>query len=218
VGQIERIASTIAGGAIAAYGIRRRNPAGLALALLGGTVLFRGATGHCPVYSALGASTAPADEDIHLEDAVIINQPRAVLFAFWRELPNLAQFIPGVESVTPVGDTQIHWVAAGPSGRRISWDSAIIAEKKNALLTWRTLPESSLKHTASVRFVTLPHNRGTEVRMSIEYTAPGGRIPGSLARIFSKAPEQILHETLRRFRQIAESGEVATTEGQPKGS
>ncbi len=213
VGQIERLASALTGGALAAYGLAKRNPAGIALALLGGTILLRGTTGHCLVYQAMGASTAPEEEDVHIEDAIIVNQPRAVLFAFWREFANLPQFVPGLESVIPVGDTQLHWVANTPGERRITWDTEIIAEKKNALITWRTLPDSPLRHTASVRFTTVPHGGGTEVRLSVEYRAPGGKIAGKLSQVFGKDPEHTLHEILRQFKQLVESGEVEPTDG-----
>ena len=212
VGQIERLASALTGGALAAYGMAKRNPAGIAMALLGGTILLRGATGHCLVYQAMGSSTAPEEEDVHLEDAIIVNQPRAVLFAFWREFANLPQFVPGLVSVVPVGDTQLHWIANTSGNRRITWDTEIIAEKKNALITWRTLPDSPVRHTASVRFTTLPHGGGTEVRMSVEYRAPGGQIAGKLSKILGKDPEQTLLEILQQFKQLAESGEVAATE------
>ena len=218
VGQTERLVTALAGGAMAAYGISKRNPAGIALALMGGTLLVRGATGHCPVYQAIGASTVAEDEHVHIEDSVTINQPRTALFGFWREFANLAQIFPGIESVIPVGDTQHHWVAHTPDGRKVTWDTEIIAEKKNALITWRTLPDSPVKHTASVRFVTVPHGRGTETRMSIEYTAPGGKLTHSLAQILSSAPETMLHESLRRFKQLMETGEVPTVKGQPKGT
>src|SRR5947207_9166289 len=214
VGQAERAASVIAGGALAAYGLAKRNPVGIALALLGGAAILRGATGHCHIYEAMGASTAPAEEDVHIEDAVIINQPRAVLFEYWREFANLQQFVTGLESVIPIGDTRLHWVMTGPGGRRIAWDSDIIAEKKNALITWRTVPDSPVRHTAAVRFTTAPHGRGTEVRMSVEFRGPGGKVSGGLSNIIGKAPEEMLHQTLRRFKQLMEAGEIATIEGQ----
>ncbi len=61
VGQNERVLSLIGGGALALYGLSRRSPAGLATALLGGYLAYRGYTGRCPVYEALGIDTARAD-------------------------------------------------------------------------------------------------------------------------------------------------------------
>jgi hypothetical protein len=66
VGKIERWASLLGGGAVAAYALRRDrrlSPLGGVLALGAATLLFRGATGHCPVYGPLGLNTADLDED-----------------------------------------------------------------------------------------------------------------------------------------------------------
>ena len=58
VGETERWASGIAGGALALYGLAgRRSLFGGLLAALGGTLLYRGITGHCPLYGALGVDT-----------------------------------------------------------------------------------------------------------------------------------------------------------------
>ena len=58
VGETERWASGIAGGALALYGLAgRRSLFGGLLAALGGTLLYRGITGHCPMYGALGVDT-----------------------------------------------------------------------------------------------------------------------------------------------------------------
>jgi len=66
VGKIERWASLLGGGAVVAYALRRErrlSPLGGALALGAATLLFRAATGHCPVYGPLGLNTADLDED-----------------------------------------------------------------------------------------------------------------------------------------------------------
>lgn len=57
VGQAERLLS-IGGGALLALAALRRAPWALALAALGAALLYRGAGGSCPFYSALGISTA----------------------------------------------------------------------------------------------------------------------------------------------------------------
>ncbi|MDQ3255433.1 MAG: DUF2892 domain-containing protein [Acidobacteriota bacterium] len=58
VGETERLASAVGGGALALYGLSPRSWGGLALAILGGSLLYRGTTGHCSTYSALGVNTA----------------------------------------------------------------------------------------------------------------------------------------------------------------
>jgi hypothetical protein len=66
VGTIERWISAVAGGALLGYALRREDrlsPLAGGLALGAATLLFRGATGFCPLYSALGLSTADLEED-----------------------------------------------------------------------------------------------------------------------------------------------------------
>ena len=48
----------IGGGVLALYGLTRGTLSGLGLGLLGGSLLYRGITGHCSCYQALGISTA----------------------------------------------------------------------------------------------------------------------------------------------------------------
>ena len=59
VGQVERLVSAIGGGALALIGLSRRSLPGLGLALAGGALLFRGLSGQCYLYRAMGMSTAP---------------------------------------------------------------------------------------------------------------------------------------------------------------
>jgi hypothetical protein len=57
VGSSERILSAVGGTVLAAYGLSQFTPFGLALMALGGSLIFRGTTGHCAMYSAFGLNT-----------------------------------------------------------------------------------------------------------------------------------------------------------------
>jgi hypothetical protein len=46
---------------------------------------------------------------------------------------------------------------------------------------------------------------------------PGGRLGQAVARYFGEDPHQQLDDDLRRFKQIAETGEVVRSEGAPGG-
>src|SRR4030095_2370493 len=58
VGKSERWASMFAGGFLAACGLLRGSVSGLALAAVGGALAYRGYTGHCQLYDAIGHSTS----------------------------------------------------------------------------------------------------------------------------------------------------------------
>jgi hypothetical protein len=63
VGRMERQASLLGGGLLAAYGLTRGSLTGLALAAIGGALFYRGYSGHCHMYATLGHSSAEADQD-----------------------------------------------------------------------------------------------------------------------------------------------------------
>jgi uncharacterized membrane protein len=58
VGEAERQVSMIGGTVLATYGLLRGSLSGLALAAIGGALIWRGHTGHCQMYDMLGHSTA----------------------------------------------------------------------------------------------------------------------------------------------------------------
>lgn len=63
VGETERVVSGIGGGALALAGLALGSRLGAVLAFLGGALAVRGATGSCPIYRALGRSTAASAAD-----------------------------------------------------------------------------------------------------------------------------------------------------------
>lgn len=58
VGKTERTVSAVGGAALAGVGLARGGLWGLALAAVGGALVYRGATGHCSCYAAAGVNTA----------------------------------------------------------------------------------------------------------------------------------------------------------------
>jgi uncharacterized membrane protein len=108
-----------------------------------------------------------------------------------------------------------HWVAKGPAGIDIEWDARIINEVENKVIGWQSLEGSTVSTAGSVNFDDTEH--GTRVRVHLQYNPPGGRVGAAIARMFGKEPNQTVREDLRRFKQLMETGEIPTTEGQPSG-
>src|SRR5436190_17069834 len=58
VGDNERWLSAVGGGGLALYGLKRGGLGGALLLAVGGALAYRGYTGHCSAYAAMGKSTA----------------------------------------------------------------------------------------------------------------------------------------------------------------
>jgi len=65
VGDHERQASLIGGAVLAICGLLRGSSSGLGLAAIGGMLLWRGYSGHCAMYQAIGHSSAEHQSDSH---------------------------------------------------------------------------------------------------------------------------------------------------------
>jgi uncharacterized membrane protein len=230
VADVERWASALGGAALTAYGIKQlkdRSPAGAALAAAGGALMYRGATGHCPVYSAAGISTAGEYDDtrailsgargVNVEEVATINASADALYAFWRRLELLPRFMDHLVSVSQLDATRSRWVAKAPAGRTVEWEAEIINEITGELIAWRTVEGADVVSAGSVRFTPAPGGRGTEVRVRLQYDPPAGKIGATVAWLLGHDPAAAIREDLRRFKQLMEAGEVPTIEGQPRG-
>jgi uncharacterized membrane protein len=222
----ERWVSGLGGGVLTLYGLRRGGWGGLLFALAGGGLLYRGITGHCDVYAALGLNTAQPrsqtasvhqGEGIKVEKSVTINQPAERLFQYWRNFENLPQIMQHLEAVQVLNEQRSHWRAKAPAGMTVEWDAEIITEEPNRLLGWRSVGDAQIPNAGSVRFDPLPNDRGTIVKVALSYEPPGGKLGAWLAKLFGEEPEQQVADDLRRFKQMMEAGEVATVKGQPSG-
>lgn len=222
VGPVERVVSAGAGLLLALLGLARRSPAGVAVAALGAGLVYRGATGHCPVYGALGVDTSGPEPErkgvapgrgVHVIRAVTIEKPPEELYAFWRRFDNLPRFMRHLESVTEDGNRS-HWVAKAPVGT-VSWDAEITSDEQGKQIGWRSLPGATVATEGTVRFHRATGDRGTVARVDLRYDPPGGTLGSWLAWLFGEEPSLQVAEDLRRFKQLMETGEISGTEGQP---
>jgi uncharacterized membrane protein len=216
VGDLERGLSLIGGGVLVLYGLRR-SLGNLALMLGGGALIYRGLTGYCAAYQALGVNTAHRDTSlgVALRGTITVNKPAAEVYRFWRHLENHPRFMQHLESVVSTNGKRSHWVARAPLPMPIEWDADIVAERENAMLSWRSVPGADVDHAGTVRFRELPNGRGTEVRVRLEYTPPDGMVGVAVGKLFTTLTERQLQEDLRHCKQIIETGETRTTADHP---
>ena len=217
VGDNERIVSAIAGSGLITYGISKGGLLGTALSLVGGGLLYRGATGHCHVYSAVDKNTAEPDNvRVHVQRSVTINKSQAELYQFWRNFENLPQFMNHLESVTVLDDKRSHWKVKAPLGYSVEWDAEATGEVENERISWHSIEGSEIPNSGVVEFRPTV-NRGTEVRVTLTYEPPAGKLGALIAKLFGEEPSQQVAEDLRRFKSLMETGLIMKVEGQTSG-
>jgi uncharacterized membrane protein len=227
VGTGERIASGIAGIVLAKIALRRSSLTGkLLFGALGGAMLQRAATGYCSCYKACGINSAqqhPAraedyfERGIHVETSYMISANPEKLYAFWHDFSNLPKVMRHLVKVESLTNTRSKWTACGPMGRTVSWEAEIIHDVPNELISWKSVGESDVENAGTVIFKPARDGQ-TEVKVVLDYIPPAGRVGKMVAQLFGEAPEQTIKEDLKRFKSLMETGEVATTEGQSRGS
>jgi uncharacterized membrane protein len=213
--------------ALLATSLRRRSLIGAGLSLVSGVgLLFRGISGHCGLYAALGIDRSqqhsrnlgvPAKRGVKVETAVVINRPAAELYRYWRDVENIPNVLDHVTAVIQLDEKHSRWIAEGPLDQPLEWQAEILTERENELIAWRSLPDSDLDTAGSIRFEELPADRGTAITLSLKYDPPGGKVAAMVARLFGRNPEQELKAGLRRFKQLMEAGESPSVENQPQG-
>lgn len=225
----ERGVSITLGAALLAFAFaQRRVSTGAALGLLGAYTAFRGISGHCALYEALDLAEdeiEPEDDrlsgrrhrDTSVEAALTIAREVDEVYAFWRRLENLPRILRGVHSVTVLDETRSRWEAHIPEVGLVSWEAEILEDRPGELIAWRSRRGSEVHHSGAVMFRPAPGGRGTEVRLSMEPFSRGGRVSRWLARLVGWGTGQAVEEDLRRLKQVLETGETPTTEGQPSG-
>lgn len=152
---------------------------------------------------------------IEVERTLTIDRSPQDLYRFWRNLENLPAILEHLVSVTATDEKRSHWIAEGPAGTRFEWDAELTDAVENQRLEWRSLPGAQVPNAGQVRFEQAPGDRGTEVRVLLRYDPPGGVIASKFAKLFRKEPSQEVREALRKLKQLMETGEIPTVEGQP---
>ena len=156
------------------------------------------------------------DGTIEVRKAITIDKPAEEIYRFWRDFQNLPRIRPHLEEVRVTGDRTSHWVAK-TAGIPIEWDAEIMDDQPNRRITWRSTPDSMIRNHGEVRFDPSPQGPGTTVRVEFHYHAPGGPIARALGSLIGKAPGEVIGSDLRPLKQLLETGEIATTEGQTSG-
>lgn len=155
------------------------------------------------------AAVTPSKGDDLIGRSVTINRPRDELFAYWRDFSNLPSFMDNVERIDILSATTSHWVVKAPAGRTVEWDAKITEEKAGELIAWTSAEGADVPNSGRIEFRDAGA-RGTIVTATIAYDPPSGLMGKAIAKLFQREPAIQARRDLRRFKQLMETGEVAT--------
>jgi hypothetical protein len=85
---------------------------------------------------------------------------------------------------------------------------------------WQTSeyrPEYIEGTDASVTFAAAPGDRGTEIHVDLERSAPGGKLGEIVQKLAGSEPLAKVKDDLRHFKQHVETGEIPRSDGSPEG-
>jgi uncharacterized membrane protein len=216
VSSAERWISLVGGGALMVLGFDGRGPS-LLSALLGGGLIYRAATGHCPVYQALGVSMSDstaeqsviaAGHGTKVEHALTVHKSPQDVYRIFRDFELFPRFMANVVDVDTTTDGRSHWVARGPMGTTVEWDAEIVADTPGRVISWKSLDGSDVDTAGSVHFRELGGG-DTEVRIALKYDPPAGKVGSAVASLFGKDPEQEIREDMARFKELVETGRLS---------
>ena len=155
------------------------------------------------------ASKTTKSEHSLSAETVTIDRPAEELFSYWRDVQNLAGFMENIESIERIDDRRSRWTVKAPGDRTVSWESLITNEEPGRSISWRSVEGADVDNSGKVEFIAAGE-RGTVVRAVIAYDPPAGGAGKLIAKITQREPRIQSRRDLHRFKQLMETGEIAT--------
>lgn len=153
--------------------------------------------------------TSRYDADL-VGKTVTVGRPRQQLFEVWSDFSRFPQFMENVERVEKLDSKRSRWTIEAPGGSSVELVTTITHEVPGESIGWESEPESDIVTEGRVDFLDAGPGRGTMVRLVIRYEPPAGIVGKGIAKLFQREPHIQARRDLRRFKQLIETGEIAT--------
>ena len=163
----------------------------------------------------MSRTEASREHVTEVERTLSVGRPAEELYRLWREPQTLGRILGHFADVTPTGGNGWHWKLHGPLGRELEWDSRVVEERAPELLRWEAAEGSALASQGWVRFRPAPGSWGTEVTLHLSFTPPGGALAEAVLKRLRGIPALQTLKALRRFKSLAETGEIPTLDHNP---
>jgi uncharacterized membrane protein len=200
----ERLISVILGARLLVNG-----KGGLFRGMSAGYLLYRGLTGRCGLYAAMGKEDLPdPDRNINIRTTIKVDQPRAKVYAAWKRLENLPLFMKHIENVETDDADLSRWTAKLPGmPGSITWEAKVINDVHGEVLGWSSLPGSDIENAGKVEFRDAPDG-GTELHVNITYRAPLGDAGTAIASLLTPVFRKMVRTDVENFKLFIQGEHV----------
>lgn len=203
VSTTERVIMLAAGSYLLYRALKKNDSKKVAEGIAAGTMLFRGISGYCPAYAMMDKTGVLKGGNVSISKSFTVNKPSEEVYNAWRQLENLPLFMKHLHSVHVIDNYHSEWKAQIPGGLgTISWKAEILMDEPGKLLSWHSMPGSTVNNSGKVRFSA--NGNSTDVEVTISYHAPLGK-PGKLAaKMLSPVFERMLESDVDGFKEFME--------------
>ena len=134
----------------------------------------------------------------HVEDSIDVNRDLSTVYNQWTQFESFPQFMEGVESVTQLDDTHLHWVAK-IGGDRKEWDAEITEQVPDQRIAWTAT--TGAPNGGIVTFQSLGSS-STKVTLRLDYEPQG--MMEKAGDMLGVVDRQVKND-LERFKEFIES-------------
>lgn len=187
---------------LAVDGFRKRSARGSAEGTLGSMLLARSLTDK-PVRQLVQSR---ASNCVEIDEHVEINAPRGQVFDFFTRYSEYPRFMRNIKKVTDLGNGRSRWVARGPLGIPIKWESEMKEVVPHQLITWKSGDHSAFANSGALRFEETGEN-STHLNVRMTYCPPFGKAGSVFSRALRSNPQQKVHEDLQRVKSLLEGAQ-----------
>lgn len=210
VGKTERLLMIAAGTYLLYRALKKKDDKKIMEGITAGTMLLRGITGYCPAYDIMDNTKALKGKNVSLTTSMTVNKPVDEVYNAWRQLENLPLFMKHLNSVNVIDSTTSEWKAKIPGGiGTVNWKAEILMDKPNELLSWHSLPNSTIDNAGKVRFTD--NGTSTNIEVTLSYHAPLGKAGELTAKLLTPMFKNMLQKDIEGFKEYIENGTVATS-------
>lgn len=205
VSTLERILM-VAAGSYLMYSALSGKKKNIAQGIAAGGMLARGISGYCPIYDVTSNEGGKLkSSNVNIRTSIVIDKPVGEVYHFWRKLENLPTFMKHLESVRQTDKITSEWKAKGPAGiGSLSWRSQILMDEKDKMLSWHSLPDSTIDNAGKVYFKDLGGR--TEIDLTISYHAPLGVAGEAAAKWLNPWFEKMVRKDIESLKSYLENG------------